>query len=73
MTDEKHALHHSADRGPCFGNCGMGLKVHNDITDEKCGYTELQSFDRMGPVNRETELMGRKWFKVDEYEVYKLE
>src|SRR3990167_5382014 len=73
VTDENYAVFHYVDRGPSFGCYGQGLEVYNDITQEEGGYSHLDSFDVTDVANRKTELMGGYSFKVDEYEVYKLE
>ena len=73
VTDENDAASHNAGWGPSFGYCGFGLTIINDITKENGGFSDLNSFDRTDVADRDTELMGRYSFKVDEYEVYKLE
>ena len=73
VTDEKYAVFHNVNYGPSFGRGGNGLTVFNDFTDEEGGSSYLESFDQKDVDDSNTELIGGKWSKVDEYEVYKLE
>lgn len=69
------ALRCRRDLGPVFGKNDLAVE------DDYCGGTKggaggssaISAYERGGVFSNSTELMGSKNFKVDEYEVYKLE
>ena len=76
VTDKADALIHSRVCGPLF-NCGVELAGDYGQGDgyvTGCGgHSWIINYDHAGVADVATELMGAEHFKVDEYEVYKLE
>ena len=61
--------------GPRFGaNGNADIAVHGEYRLNDNNYCELnRSYSSEGAGNPKRELFGRKYFTIDEYEVYKLE
>ena len=75
VSEQICAIYCDRAYGPMFG--GSALRIYGDYGDGgkqgRGGCSDMGYYDKTGVVNRDTELMGTEYFKVDEYEVYKLE
>ena len=67
----KHAMGVGQNYAAEFGETGEGLGVRPNVAEG--GTSDLYGYDLDGVEDQKTELMGSRKFKVDEYEVYKLE
>ena len=74
-TKPAYAMKCHQTLGPNFGYSGLGVygDYSTGVGTHPGGYSWMISYDQSGVRDRETELMGSQYFKVDEYEVYKLE
>ena len=77
IRNKGKAMHCHKDYGPIFGGDG-DLAVCGDyagwwLWNDRGGCSEMRDYDTNGVADKYTELMDSKYFKVDEYEVYKLE
>ena len=72
LVINKFAMYSGGDNSARFGEYGGALAILPDYVRDG-GVSDLYSYDVTGVADRYTELMGAKNFKVDEYEVYKLE
>lgn len=68
-----NAIYSGWDIGFSFGTDGNGLSVKPDFGGSNGGVSRLTSYDVDLADDRETELMGSPTFKVDQYEVWRLE
>ena len=75
LVDKTRAIQPGYQTGPRFGEGDIHMhgEYQHGHGQNQGGYSRVWSYDRVGASNLQTELLGNSFFKVDEYEVYKLE
>ena len=77
VTYPVHAILNEREAGPQFGEEGDALKVWADYCDQSKegdgGMSSMESYDTSQAEDPNRELLGMRYFTIDEYEVYKLE